>query len=65
MKQLEYIQNAWESWQLAILRLLQADFAEILPRLTLEDFDWPSWQTFFVEGRTPLQAIESAFGRDA
>jgi hypothetical protein len=60
-------QNArtWEQWQSEIVTLLQKDFGgEALRDICLEDIDWPSWQRFYLQGKSPRAAIEQALERD-
>ena len=54
----------WPQWQSEIVRLLRADFLLELQDITAEDIDWVSWQPYYVQGRSPRQAIERALERD-
>jgi hypothetical protein len=56
--------ETWNRWQLEVVALLQADFAEVFGEIGLNDVDWPSWHPLFVQGRSPRAAIERAFERD-
>lgn len=56
--------ETWNQWQRDVVALLRKDFSGTLPEIGLDDVDWPSWHTFFVQGRTPRSAIERAFERD-
>ena len=46
------------------MKLLQADFQEVLQEIGIEDIDWPSWRNFLVQGRTPRAAVNRALERD-
>jgi hypothetical protein len=57
--------KTWEEWQSEIVDLLQADFGgEALRHIGLEDIDWPAWQHFYLQGKSPRGAIERALERD-
>ncbi len=56
--------QTWEQWQRDIVTLLQKDFEEALQHISLNDIDWPSWHSFFVQGKSPRAAIERALERD-
>jgi hypothetical protein len=52
-------------WQSEIVTLLQEDFGgEELRHICLDDVDWPSWQGFYLQGKSPRAAIERALERD-
>jgi len=54
----------WVQWQRAVLRLLRADFTEVLQHIGFDEVDWDSWRHFYNEGRTPRAAIDRALERD-
>jgi hypothetical protein len=54
----------WSQWQSAIVILLRADLPELATGIDLEDVDWPSWRSFYNEGRSPRAAIDRALERD-
>ena len=54
----------WLQWQRAVVVLLRADLPELTERIGLDDVDWPSWRSFYNEGRTPRAAINRALERD-
>jgi hypothetical protein len=55
--------NDWSEWQSEIVRLLRCDFLRELQDITLDDVDWLSWQRYYVQGKSPRQAIERALER--
>jgi hypothetical protein len=55
---------SWPQWQLAVLQLLRADFAEVLHHIGFEEVDWVSWRDFYNAGRTPVGAVNRALERD-
>jgi len=56
--------TGWEQWQHEIIVLLQGDFGDALLVNSVDDVDWPSWQSLYLQGRTPRSAIDRAFERD-
>ena len=56
--------GSWEQWQHEIVALLRGDFGDALQVATIDDVDWPSWEGFFMQGRSPRSAIERALERD-
>ena len=44
--------------------LLRGDFGDSLQVISIDDVDWPSWQGFYAQGRSPRSAIERALERD-
>ncbi len=56
--------QSWAQWQREVLTLLRQDFQEALRHISLDDVDWPSWQNFYLQGRTPRAAIDRALERD-
>jgi hypothetical protein len=56
--------RSWEQWQHEIVALLRGDFGDTLQVASIDDVDWPSWQGFFMQGRSPRSAIERALERD-
>jgi len=57
--------RTWEQWQSEIVTLLQKDFGgEVLRHIGLDDIDWPSWEGFYLQGKSPRAAIEQALERD-
>jgi hypothetical protein len=57
--------QTWEQWQSEIVTLLQKEFGgEALQHISLDDVDWPSWHTFYLQGKSPHAAIERALERD-
>lgn len=55
---------SWAQWQNAVLALLRADFAEVLQFIGMEEVDWDSWHSFYIEGRSPKSAVDRALERD-
>ena len=55
---------SWTQWQGAVLALLRADFAEVLQFIGMDEVDWDSWRSFYIEGRTPKSAVDRALERD-
>jgi hypothetical protein len=54
----------WNQWQIEVIAVMRKEFGAFLPEISLDDVDWPSWQKFFVEGRSPRAAVLRAFERD-
>jgi hypothetical protein len=54
----------WTQWQNENLALLQSDFEEALHHISIDDVDWPSWQPFYFQRKSPGAAIERALERD-
>jgi hypothetical protein len=55
---------SWAQWQIAVLAVLRADFAEVLQFIGMDEVDWDSWRNFYNEGRTPKAAVDRALERD-
>ena len=55
---------SWVQWQNAVLALLRADFSEVLQFIGMDEVDWDSWRSFYVEGRSPKSAVDRALERD-
>ena len=55
---------SWTQWQNAVLAQLRADFSEVLQFIGMEEVDWDSWRSFYIEGRTPKSAVDRALERD-
>jgi hypothetical protein len=55
---------SWAQWQNAVLAQLRADFAEVLQFIGIEEVDWDSWRSFYIEGRSPKSAVDRALERD-
>jgi len=51
-------------WQQSVIRLLRAEFTEVLHHIGFDEVDWVSWRAFYDEGRTPKAAIDRALERD-
>jgi hypothetical protein len=51
---------SWTHWQGEVLELLREDLRELLDQIALDDVDWPLWQHFYLQGRTPRAAINLA-----
>lgn len=56
--------QTWNEWQNDVIALLNMLFKDILEQVSLADVDWPSWQPFYLEGRSPGAAISRALERD-
>jgi hypothetical protein len=56
--------QTFTQWQNEVVAVLQGDFEELLPRISLEDVDWTSWRNFYLEGRSPRAAVNRALERD-
>ena len=56
--------QSWTEWQQDVVSLLRDDFCEVLQEIGIDDVDWPSWRTFFVQGRSPRAAVDRAMERD-
>ena len=54
----------WTQWQHDVVALLEKDFVETLQQISIDDIDWPSWHTYFVQGKSPRAAIDRALERD-
>jgi hypothetical protein len=54
----------WQQWQTDVVALLRRHFQGELTAISIEDVDWPSWQPFFIQGRSPQAAINRALERD-
>jgi hypothetical protein len=55
----------WEQWQNEIVALLQTEFGWVaIQPISLNDVDWPSWRSLYLQGKSPYAAIERAFERD-
>jgi len=61
---IEQAQQPWVQWQQSVVRLLRAEFTEVLHHIGFDEVDWASWRTFYDEGRTPKAAIDRALERD-
>jgi hypothetical protein len=55
--------QTWAQWQRDVVALLQRDFSGVLRDISFDEVDWPTWQKFFVQGRTPKSAIDHALER--
>ncbi len=55
---------SWDRWRQAVVDLLRTELADTQPRISLDDVDWPAWQRFFEDGRTPRSAVDRALERD-
>jgi hypothetical protein len=55
---------SWGQWQIGVLAVLRADFAEVLQFIGMDEVDWDSWRNFYNEGRTPKSAVDRALERD-
>lgn len=53
-----------ERWQAAVIALLQAELADVLPFINAADVDWDAWEQYYDAGRTPRQAVSRALERD-
>jgi hypothetical protein len=51
-------------WQNEVVAVLQSDFEDLLPRISLDDVDWSSWRDFYIQGRSPRAAVNRALERD-
>jgi hypothetical protein len=57
--------HTWEQWQSEIVTLLQKEFGgDALQDISLDDVDWPSWNSFYLQRKSPRAAIERALERD-
>ena len=56
--------QSWTQWQRDVVVILQRDLQETLHHVGIDDVDWPSWERYFHEGRSPRAAVDRAFERD-
>jgi hypothetical protein len=56
--------ETWTQWQSEVVKLLQRDFQEVLGHISIEEIDWPAWQPYYQQGRSPRSAIERALELD-
>jgi hypothetical protein len=61
----EFTLDRWAHWQNEVVKLLRGFLHGELAAVVLEDIDWPSWQVYFVQGRSPQAAINLALERDS
>ena len=54
----------WIEWQHEVVAILRRDFQEALDQISLEDVDWAAWLRLYLEGRTPVAAVDRALERD-
>jgi len=51
-------------WQSEVVMLLRRDFEEVVGPISIDDIDWPAWQHYYQQGRSPRSAIERALELD-
>jgi hypothetical protein len=56
--------DQWQEWQSEVVSLLRRYFHGELSAIAIDDVDWPSWYSFFIQGRSPQEAIDRALERD-
>jgi hypothetical protein len=56
--------QSWPEWQTEVVAVLRRDLEEILRDISIDDVDWPSWRSFYLEGRSPRAAVDRALERD-
>ena len=56
--------ETWTQWQSEVVKLLRRDFEDLLGLISIEEIDWPAWQPYYQQGRTPRSAIERALELD-
>jgi hypothetical protein len=56
--------ETWAQWQSEVVMLLRRDFEEMLGHISIEEIDWPAWQHYYQQGRSPRSAIERALELD-
>jgi hypothetical protein len=55
---------SWPDWQRSVVRALRVELRDLVHHLALKDVDWPSWQIFYEQGRSPRSAVSRALERD-
>jgi hypothetical protein len=58
------IMRSFAQWQSEVVAVLQSDFEELLPRISLDNVDWSAWRDFYTQGHTPRAAVNRALERD-
>lgn len=56
--------QSWKDWQSEVVAVLRHDLEELLRDIRIEDVDWPSWRSFYLEGRSARAAVNRALERD-
>jgi hypothetical protein len=56
--------QTWVQWQAEVVKALSAELEELLHHVSMDDIDWPAWQPFYLEGRSPRAAVNRALERD-
>jgi hypothetical protein len=56
--------ETWTEWQSEVVMLLRRDFEEVVGPISIDDIDWPAWQHYYHQGRSPRSAIERALELD-
>ena len=54
----------WPAWQRSVLSVLRTELRDLVQPLGLADVDWPAWQVFYEQGRSPRSAVSRALERD-
>lgn len=58
------IMQTWVQWQAEVLAELGTELEEVLHYVSMDDVDWPSWRSYYLEGRSPRAAVNRALERD-
>lgn len=56
--------QSWAQWQTEVVTILRHDLEEVLHHVALDDVDWPSWRSFYLQGKSPRAAVDRALERD-
>jgi hypothetical protein len=55
---------AWPAWQRSVLCVLRTELRDLVQHLGVGDVDWPAWQVYYKQGRSPRSAVYRALERD-
>ncbi len=56
--------QSWTQWQADVVATLCRELRDCLHHVALDDVDWVSWRSFYLEGRSPRAAVDRALERD-
>ena len=56
--------QTWVDWQAELVATLGAELEELVHHVSVDDVDWHAWQPFYLEGRSPREAVDRALERD-
>ncbi len=56
--------QTWVNWQAELVATLGIELEELLHHVSMDDVDWSAWRPFYLEGRSPQEALDRALERD-